>query len=108
MAMDGDLHVAVSDVILQEVRRVLREKFHLSSEDVEEAEELISACAQRVAPTESLAVIAEDPDDDRILECAVAADADVIISGDKDLLRLGSFRGIRIMSPAEFLRSTAS
>jgi uncharacterized protein len=105
MATDGDLQVAVSDPILQEVRRVLHEKFHLSSEDLQEAEELIAGCTQRVVPTESLTVIVEDPDDDRILECAVEADADVIVSGDKDLLRLGNFRGIRIVSPAEFLRS---
>jgi uncharacterized protein len=105
MATDGDLQVAVSDFILQEVNRVLREKFHLSSADLQEAEELIAACTQRVFPTERLEVIVEDPDDDRILECAVAAGADVIVSGDKDLLRLGIFRGIRIVSPAAFIRS---
>jgi putative PIN family toxin of toxin-antitoxin system len=105
MAMDGALQVAVSDFIVQEVKRVLREKFHLSSEDLQEAEELIAGCTQHVVPTEYLEVMVEDPNDNPILECAVAAGADVIVSGDTDLLRVGRFRGIRIVSPAEFLRS---
>lgn len=45
----------------------------------------------------------DDPDDDRILECAVAAGAQVLVSGDKHLLRLGAFEGIRIVPVAEFL-----
>jgi predicted nucleic acid-binding protein len=44
-----------------------------------------------------------DPADDRVLECAVAARADFIVSGDSHLLRLGSFEGIAIVAPAGFL-----
>ena len=50
------------------------------------------------------AVIKEDPDDDRRLECAVASGAEIIVSGDKDLLRLGEYSGIRIMKVADFLQ----
>jgi predicted nucleic acid-binding protein len=56
-----------------------------------------------VAPTESFSVIDADPSDDRILECAVAAKAEVILSGDKHLLTLGSFRGIPIQPVSEVL-----
>lgn len=45
----------------------------------------------------------EDESDNRILECAVAAKAEIIVSGDRHLRDLGEFRGIRILSPAEFL-----
>ena len=48
-------------------------------------------------------MIGADPSDDRILECAVAADAEVIVSGDNHLLALGSFRGIPIQRVGEFL-----
>jgi predicted nucleic acid-binding protein len=44
-----------------------------------------------------------DPNDDMVLECAVVAGAQVIVSGDKDLLALDPYNGIRIVSPAEFL-----
>lgn len=48
-------------------------------------------------------MIANDPDDDKFLACAVAAKASAIISGDPHLLALGSYRGIRIMTPVQFL-----
>jgi predicted nucleic acid-binding protein len=50
-------------------------------------------------------VVAADPDDDRILECAVAGAADLIVSGDHHLNRLKSFRGIGIVRPVDFLRT---
>jgi uncharacterized protein len=50
-------------------------------------------------------VIKDDPDDDRILEYAVEAEAQFIISGDRDLLRLGSFQTISIETPRQFLES---
>jgi uncharacterized protein len=56
-------------------------------------------------PAEKLNVITDDPDDDEIIECAVAAVADVIVSGDKHLLRLGQYRGIRIMQVRQLLES---
>jgi predicted nucleic acid-binding protein len=55
-----------------------------------------------VAPVEVPRVIADDPDDDHVLACAIAARAELIVSGDRHLLGLGgSHRGIRIVSPAE-------
>ncbi|MGH9434052.1 MAG: PIN domain-containing protein [Terriglobia bacterium] len=51
-------------------------------------------------------MVIDDPDDERVLECAVAAEADAIVSGDrKHLLRLGSFRSIPVYSPRQFLDS---
>jgi predicted nucleic acid-binding protein len=57
--------------------------------------------ADLVEPIEMSPVILADPDDDDVLACAVAAEADYIVSGDRDLLSLGSFRGIPIVTPAE-------
>ncbi|MEO8661491.1 MAG: PIN domain-containing protein [Bryobacteraceae bacterium] len=56
-----------------------------------------------VSPTETLHVIKEDPDDDRILECATTAKSDFIVSEDKDLLRLGHFGNARIVSILDFI-----
>ena len=59
-----------------------------------------------VKPTFTLAVIAAKESDNRILECAVAGRTDVIVTGDrKHLLPLGSYEGIQIVSPADFLHS---
>ena len=51
-----------------------------------------------------LEVIKEDPPDNRILECAVEAGSQCIVTWDKDLLRLGSYLDIRIVQPADFLQ----
>ena len=61
------------------------------------------ALGNQVSPTETLQVIKEDPDDDRILECAATAKSDFIVSEDKDLLRLGQFGNARILSVRDFI-----
>jgi putative PIN family toxin of toxin-antitoxin system len=103
-AVEGDVDVATSQPILDEVFRVLREKFGLSAAELAEAEARICSFTRRVAPTHTLDVIHEDPDDNRILECAVSSGSDVIVTGDKDLLRRESYEGIRIMTVADFLQ----
>lgn len=53
---------------------------------------------------EALAQHARDPDDDAVLACALAAHAQLIVSGHRDLLSLGSFQGMPIVKPAEAVR----
>ena len=77
--------------------------FVLPEERVASARRYIERCTERVVVSQSLNVISDDPSDDRILECAVSAGADVIVSGDKHLLRLGDYGRIRIVTVAEFL-----
>jgi predicted nucleic acid-binding protein len=58
----------------------------------------------RVVPiTGSTRAVEEDPDDDKVIECALVAGASHIVSGDRHLLRLESFRGVSIQTPAAFL-----
>ena len=57
-----------------------------------------------VDPIERLDVIPEDPADNRFLECAIAAHAIALVSGDRHLLRLKTFREIAIVTPAAFLQ----
>ena len=56
----------------------------------------------------ALAAVCRDPDDNMVLECALAGHAQYIVSGDKDLLELKEFRGVRIVRAAEFLRLLAT
>lgn len=58
-----------------------------------------------VTPAQTLAVVAEDEPENRILECAVEAGSDIIVSADNDLLRLGSYAGISIMKPDDFVKT---
>ena len=57
-----------------------------------------------LSPTHTPRVVSADPDDDHVLACALAAHADLIVSGDAHLLDLKRFHGIDIVTPAEALR----
>lgn len=62
----------------------------------------ISSLANIVKPTEQILAVPNDPDDNKILECAVASKADLIVTMDKDLLKLKRFRNIGIIHPKTF------
>jgi len=57
---------------------------------------------------QTLDVVKDDPDDNRILECAAESGSEAIITHDNDLLRMGSYQGIKMMTVAEFLRWTGA
>lgn len=102
-ALSGEVSLAVSKPILDEVADVLGRKFGISAEDIVIAQSLIRDAARTVQPAVELSVVKEDPADNRILECAVSAGSDYIITGDNDLLRLKRYDAIRILSVADFL-----
>ena len=91
--------------ILDEVRGVLqRSKIGLSAEQALTFVEEFHVLCRVVEPRRQVRVIAEDPTDNRVLECADAAKAEVIVSGDAHLLNLKQWEKIRILSPAEFIK----
>jgi hypothetical protein len=77
---------------------VLRDKFKRAPEELAGDRAYIEACTVRVVPTERLNVVPDDEDDNRLLECAVARECECVVTGDGDLLRMGSDEGIRILS----------
>jgi putative PIN family toxin of toxin-antitoxin system len=100
----GKIENAISLEILAEAKDVLvRPQFGLSSVQVTGIIETFSETFTLVAPSERVKVIVNDPDDDRILEAALAGKVDLIVSGDKHLLSLGSWNKIKILSPVDFL-----
>lgn len=64
--------------------------------------ELITLASIVVEPTETVDVV-RDPDDNRLIEAALAGDADVVVTGDQDLLILQAVGKVRIMTPRDFL-----
>jgi uncharacterized protein len=65
----------------------------------------ICGIAKVVEPREPLSVISDDPDDNRVLECALKGEADVIVSRDRHLLKLANYQGISIVTVRQFLES---
>ena len=99
------IDLSISPFILDEVEGVLIQKFGWPRDSAHEAGQLMRSMAVVVVdPEEAIAIIKENDDDNRILECAVEGKADFLVTGDKEhLLPLRNFRGIRIVSPAAFL-----
>jgi uncharacterized protein len=96
--------LAISSALLTEVQRILTVKFSWSAEELQRETVRISRITTLVHPTQTLDAVPDDPDDNRVLECAVAANSRYIVTGDNDLLRLGSYGGIRIVRVADFLK----
>jgi putative PIN family toxin of toxin-antitoxin system len=103
LARTGRISLTVSEAILDEIGGVLSRKFDWPPEDITDARKWITEIARTATPAVQLDVIKEDPPDNRILECAVAAGSEYIVSGDKDLQRLGRYDSIRILSVSDFL-----
>jgi putative PIN family toxin of toxin-antitoxin system len=101
----SEYQIVVSVATLTEFRDTLLkypEKFHMDEEDVQEEVETIRYFAEFVDPDEEITAVDDDPDDDKFLEAAVAGNVDYIVSGDRHLLDLDSFRGIDIVEPRAF------
>ncbi|MBI4014548.1 MAG: putative toxin-antitoxin system toxin component, PIN family [Candidatus Aenigmarchaeota archaeon] len=95
------IRLIVSFEILDEFQRVMLEKFHAPRHDIEVLNAFFIWKGNVVEPKQKFYVIKEDPSDNKFLEAAVEGDADYIVSGDKDLKRIGNFMGIEIISPAQ-------
>jgi uncharacterized protein len=94
----------ISPFILSELDRVLREKFRFTNKEADARVNAIRAIAHVITPIERIIVVTANDDDNRILECAAAAQAEFLVTGDKEhLLPLGSYHGIKIVTPAQYL-----
>ena len=102
------MHLFTSQPLLDELKVVLT-RGHLASRlerqrsSIKEALEFYAAFATSVVPAKIGRVIPDDPDDDLVVATAIAADADFIVSGDRHLLSLGTYKDIRILKPADAL-----
>jgi putative PIN family toxin of toxin-antitoxin system len=99
---DG-LRLVTSAEILTEVRRVVGVKFPEFIDDVEALIAVIHDQLDSVALGSITIDVCRDPDDNRVLETAIIGDAAGIVSGDKDLLVLGGYDGVAIVTPKEWL-----
>jgi uncharacterized protein len=80
----------------------LRDKFTWSPEQLQQAERTMRRLCEVVTPTEHLNVVAADPDDNRIIAAAFAGESEAIFTGNKDLLQLKEYAGIKMLRVREF------
>lgn len=108
LALEGQLELITSPPLLAELNRVLTKKLSWDPAHAEEAVAQVARHGIVVRPNQRLDVIRDDPTDNRVLEAAVEGGAGVICSGDRHLVRLGEWRGIRVLRPAHLLEEFES
>ena len=99
----GDILVISKDII-NEVLSVLSSKFSRDKEGLSHVAVILSELGELVKPTQKVSIFKEDPDN-RILECAIHGKADVLVTGDKEMLQLREYKGVRIISLKEYIGS---
>ena len=103
VARRGQMELFISAPILDEIARVLRRKFEWPPGRMRDAIAAVGAFARTVEPHERVTAVSRDEPDNRIIECALAAKASIIVTGDSHLLELRSFRRIKILGARALL-----
>ena len=102
LSLEKRFHVITSPILLAEIEDVINKKFPLSGEDLRLFRKQTQKTFGIVNPKKTISLLKDDADN-RVLEAAVEGRGQYIITGDKELLSLGKFKGIRIIRVAEFL-----
>jgi len=106
LGFGGAFTLVTSAALLEELAEKFRGKFAIPENKASAFLSQLSENAIQARPAIELDAVPDDPDDNRVLECAVAGEADFIVSGDKHLLWLGSYEGIAILTVRQFLQTT--
>jgi putative PIN family toxin of toxin-antitoxin system len=105
LALRRRFTLVISKPLLDELNEKLRGKFAVSERDALAIRAKLAANSDAADPDFELNAVPEDPDDNRVLECAIAGKANLIVSGDRHLLRMDSYDGIAIVTVRQFLES---
>ncbi len=104
----GLAELVISRPVLEEFRSVLVTKFRFTTTDADQAAGHIQSAADLVEISGRLRVVHDDPDDDKFIETAQVGRADLIVSGDRHLLKLGTAAGVLVVTAREFLDRLAA
>ena len=104
-ALDWRYQLLVSPAIIRETAKVLRRDFARREDRVQMAIRVVAQTARIIVPHSVLSAVAADPDDNRILECAVDGKADITVSNDHHLLDLRTYAAIPIVAGVDFRRT---
>lgn len=102
-ARAGEFPVFTCLELMEELAEKLGTRLHFSADQAAETLADYLGFLRVIHIPKALTAVCRDPDDNMILECALEGHAQYIVSGDKDLVELKEFRGIRIVRAAEFL-----
>lgn len=101
---DSKIHLVLSSAILEEYHRVAKSLSDRFPEiDMGAILNLVTEHSDIIPAPERTEPICQDPDDDKFISCAIAGNAEFIISGDRHLLKVNGYKGIHIIRPRKFV-----
>lgn len=105
--LEEEVQIFTTKDVLQEFSKVLERDFQYSNEEIAKIIEKVMMFTHLIETTSKLDVIRDDPEDNKILECAVDSGSEYILTYDQHLLKLKEFLGIKIVKPEDFLKILA-
>jgi len=100
--IEGTDTLIISREIIDEVLSVLAVKFSRDKDELPRVAVDLADLAELIKPDERINILKDKPDN-RILECAVSGDADIIVTGDKEMLKLQEYKGVRIITLRDYI-----
>lgn len=100
---DEKINILTSAAIEEEIADKLKTKFKLNRNEISQILSDFSTFTRFIRAANRIRAVPDDPDDDKIIECAVSGKADYIVSGDRHLLKLEEYAGITILNASDFL-----
>lgn len=102
MVLERQIEAVTSQILIAELIETLTKKFDFELIRIEQFEKIIKKHFKMVYPNQNIAIL-RDNDDNRVLEAAIEGKCEYIVTGDRELLELGKYKGISILAPTEFL-----
>ncbi|MBI4015117.1 MAG: putative toxin-antitoxin system toxin component, PIN family [Candidatus Aenigmarchaeota archaeon] len=100
----NDVNIFSSSEIISEYKNVLKRDFEYSDEEILYILQRVLSFLKLVRPVIEVKIVRDDPDDNKIIECAIASSSKYIITYDKHLLKIGEYNGIKILTPEELFK----
>src|SRR3989338_1302236 len=100
----SDAEIFTTQDILDETAEVLERDFEYSKDEAENIIERILLFVKLIEPKQKIDAIKDDPDDNKVIECAVESSSDYIVTYDGHLLKLEEYKGIEIVKPEEIFK----
>jgi putative PIN family toxin of toxin-antitoxin system len=103
LARSGIVQLVHCSPMIAELAQKLRKPFGFTENRLQAVLYDYKRMSHQVDITGNLHLVSDDPDDDKFVECALVAGASVIVSGDRHLLYLDEYQGVRVLSAAELV-----
>ena len=100
--IENNAKIYTTKEILEEFSKVLRRDFKYNDEEVTEMVNIVLSFISLVVIKNKINVVKEDPDDDKIIECAIESNSEYILTYDNHLLKIKEYKGVKILRPEEF------